>query len=695
MTDQSGALEKFSNRHLDFRLNTERWRQVQTSLDAYFIHTNIGPHDEEEESDLIADLQAAHSTKTAKTHYGRTGVGLDVRSRRDFRHNSGLWHDFYKLIQRRPKSAYTTVEEVKPVEDIETKVNSAMHELYGSDWAWKNPEQRDSVLAIARNDPYVISILPTDAGKTTLILVPALMEPHLTQIVITPYVALADDLKTKCEGLYIDCLRWNLGTRVRASIVVIVVDTAMRGEFTYYLRDLSLQAKLGRIFMDEAHVYLTETNWRWGITKIFDMSLAVPMAFMSATLPPAMEGEFEQRLSLENPTYIRAPCISTRINYSVERVANETPLEERAMELIRTEEKNLVHGQKILVFSPDIQKLKNMSQGLGCGLYTSKDKDKEKSLEDWRGGAYPTLCATSALGAGMDVKDIALVIHVGFMFEIFTFQQGAGRGGRGGKECRSITLIPEGWSGGGLKGPAAKALISYQTATICRQQVLNGYFNGVDDTSITCVDLGSVLCDLCRRREDSLIPSSTESILKRPCSIGEDIESKRSRLMEREEVIREKIRVEAVLEGVVRETFDRLQSDCYYCWIMFRDRTHELSECPFRYPEGAFHGGLEDIMKEWPGLPENHACFKCGLPCDWCEEYVSGGACTKYNVIHPIAEIALMSEDWKTCVALWTEGKSPTRNRERVKWMCERRMVFGKKSTNAFFAFVEVCRKLC
>jgi hypothetical protein len=289
--NQTAALEKHSKRYLNFRLNTERWRQIQTAIDIYFIHTGSTYFDDNEEQDLISDLQATHSTRTAKSHYGRTEHGLDVRSRRDFNHNSNLWADWYGLTKRLPESEYAPVDTNNAAsEPVENRVSSAMTRLYGSDWTWKSQGQHDSVMAtVSKNEPFVLSVLPTDSGKTTMILVSALLDPHLTQVVVTPYVALADDLTQKCHSLHIDCLKWTLGNRNRATIVVVVVDTATTEEFTTYLRDLDLQSKLGRIFMDEAHVYFTETDWRWGITKIFDLCLPIQFAFISATLPPSME----------------------------------------------------------------------------------------------------------------------------------------------------------------------------------------------------------------------------------------------------------------------------------------------------------------------------------------------------------------------------------------------------------------------
>jgi superfamily II DNA helicase RecQ len=706
VTDQTAALEKFSTQYLDFRLNTERWRQIQTNLDAYFVHSNLSGDDEDDEVDLIADLQAAHSTKMAKTHYGRTGTGLDVRSRRDFRRNSELWHKWFGLTQRRPKSSYPPTIQASPrVDDVESKVKAAMTQLYGSAWTWKHPQQQDSVLAIAQGEPYVVSILPTDAGKTTLILIPALIDPNLTQVVITPYVPLAENLIERCRDLSIDCLRWTAESRVKgrsASIVVVVVDTAMKPEFTMYLRDLDLQSKLGHIFIDEAHAYLTEREWRPVMTKIYDLTLPARFVFMTATLPPSMEPAFEQAFTLDKirPTYVRGSCIRKKIRYSVESVSMS--LDEAAIQLIRSEQGRLSLKEKILVFCPSIVSLKYISKELNCGMYASKDVDKDEALLDWKRGVYPTLCSTSALGAGMDIPDVVLVVHVGFMFEMFTFQQGAGRGGRGGKESRSITLMEESWfdQPPTYRDSGKKALTSYLKTNICRQQELNRFFNGVEDTSVTCTELGSVPCDLCEARKCWSVvfemPRIAKHCLDQEDEMQDDQELKRAKLMQREEEILKKKREEARLESLVRSTVDRLQSQCYHCWLVYEDdevEAHAFSECEFkpRYSAG------EQVDLRRKGVVENHACFNCGLPCDYCEEYGSGGAisCRKQNVIWFVVQTALNMQEWKKEFDEWMEGREGMSEREVDLWMVKSRSVLGKKSTNVFYAFVQICKWFC
>jgi hypothetical protein len=55
------------------------------------------------------------------------------------------------------------------------------------------------------------------------------------------------------------------------------------------------------------------------------------------------------------------------------------------------------------------------------------------------GGA---ICATNALGVGVDIPDVRLIIYAGLLRSLRDFAQESGRGGRDGGVCRSIIVIP-------------------------------------------------------------------------------------------------------------------------------------------------------------------------------------------------------------------------------------------------------------
>ena len=726
---------------MQFNMTTQKWRQIQTALDIYFVHSGIDNSVEEDELDLIEDLQATHSTRMSKTHYGRTGMGLDVRSRRDFRNNSGLWHVHFKLRSRRPESDYTMVEVMeKPLESTDSQINSAMKKIHGTDWRWKHPQQGDCVRAMVEGTPYLICVLPTGSGKTTLPLVQSVLAEDKTHVVITPYVALTEQLRDECQQLGLSCIIWKPGCRQRANIVVVVVDTATSAEFRHYTDQISARSKLGSVFIDELHVYYTEVGWRQKISLLFDLALPVQWVFMSATHPPSMESHFNTLFSINdlNPVIIRAKCVRPNIQYSVKKIPRESDLIEAAADLIESEiESHLRSGQKILVFAPQIQQLREIQNQLGnasCGLYYAQEPDKERTLKAWKEGEFPVLCATTALGAGMDVRNVGLVVHVDFIYDIFVFTQGSGRAGRDGEKARSITLLSEQWftRKSSRLTPTARALDEYCREESCRQAALSRYFNGPSEELVKCIMLGANPCDLCERSEDeaftneprsriqmnedanelamALMAEETNSSYSSSTVTSSSASStpfipgslKRKRIDEafdkRERKISENLQTEAMLESYVRDTVENLQMNCYYCWM-----TEETDRPPHAWKEcrQIMSGLQKSCIPQSIKCPANHGCYKCGLPGDWCESYQDrlAAECGRQNIAWAVARLVLSAGRdgggrWSSIAVRAVAGIELKTSKDEQSWLLQKKTVFGKKSTNAFWLFTEVCREM-
>ena len=99
-----------------------------------------------------------------------------------------------------------------------------------------------------------------------------------------------------------------------------------------------------------------------------------------------------------------------------------------------------------------------ISQELACYLYFSdvaEEEEKEAVIREWvrKSGAIVT---TSALGVGMDIPDIRLIIHAGCPRSLRDFVQESGRGGRDGQTCKSIVISRL----AGSRGPGRSNLVT-------------------------------------------------------------------------------------------------------------------------------------------------------------------------------------------------------------------------------------------
>ena len=61
-------------------------------------------------------------------------------------------------------------------------------------------------------------------------------------------------------------------------------------------------------------------------------------------------------------------------------------------------------------------------------------------MEDWMRGP---MFATGVIGAGVNIKEIVSVIHIGVPYGAIPFVQESGRGGRDGETVKSVILISE------------------------------------------------------------------------------------------------------------------------------------------------------------------------------------------------------------------------------------------------------------
>jgi len=160
----------------------------------------------------------------------------------------------------------------------------------------------------------------------------------------------------------------------------------------------------------------------------------------------------------------------------------------------------------------------------------AEEEEKEAVIQDWvkRSGA---IVATSALGVGLDIPDIRLVIHAGCPRSLRDFVQESGRGGRDGQTCKSIVISRLAGSKGS-KGPSSKGcnnpgskgsrspgfnlaipeeedILDYiQDSVLCRRTILSRVIDGRMDR--TSCEGDEALCDLCiEKKRQSLIAANS------------------------------------------------------------------------------------------------------------------------------------------------------------------------------------------
>ena len=65
-------------------------------------------------------------------------------------------------------------------------------------------------------------------------------------------------------------------------------------------------------------------------------------------------------------------------------------------------------------------------------------------MRRWQRGDGRLIVATNAFGLGADASDVRVVIHVGDIYQMRSYSQESGSGGRDGKRSKAIVVMPAG-----------------------------------------------------------------------------------------------------------------------------------------------------------------------------------------------------------------------------------------------------------
>jgi len=120
-------------------------------------------------------------------------------------------------------------------------------------------------------------------------------------------------------------------------------------------------------------------------------------------------------------------------------------------------------------------------------------------LRNWHGGL---LFATGALGAGIDIKSIKSVIHLGMPYGAINFDQEVGRGGREGQIVDSIIVITDGdfikslAEDASTLPPDEAVMREFIVTEECRRVGLSQYMNGTS-AEMSCTQSDAEMCDNC------------------------------------------------------------------------------------------------------------------------------------------------------------------------------------------------------
>lgn len=311
------------------RLHVANWRQMTVAI----VKTKFASHinafeandDDEDAEEMEEDIRAMtkqrnHKTRTVNRAYAnQTGASFgnifDGLIRTALR-ASTLWQDFWgveTLLGSKKRSAQEEgcrlakrvamgVYRPRRPWSAEALLGGARKLFNQNMLEWKSAEQEQTMTIIMSWTEQVVAILPTGAGKSLLFMLPCTLPDAGITILVVPLVSLRADLLRRLRELCIDHIEWLPGETRDSSLVLVTAEAASTKDFIKYARALIAQQKLDRVVIDECHLTVTAASYRQSMVDLtFIRSLRTQFVYLTATLPPSMQAEFEERNFLVRP----------------------------------------------------------------------------------------------------------------------------------------------------------------------------------------------------------------------------------------------------------------------------------------------------------------------------------------------------------------------------------------------------------
>src|SRR5450432_3502659 len=205
----------------------------------------------------------------------------------------------------------------------------------------------------------------------------------------------------------------------------------------------------------------------------------------------------------------RSPTTCRNIRYQVQE--DEGDVIEVIYQLVKTKLEEYIAPSKIVIYSGSIEQTIEIGEALECPVYYYNIDDrarKARRMKELIEGSSRVIAATNALGLGVDLPDIRVVIHAGEPPNLRDYLQESGRAGRDGKSSEAIIVCrhieqPKQWSKSWAQS-RGEDIVDFMAGYNCRRVIMDRIMDGRMDR-VGCEE-GEEPCDVCQRNQGMDLP---------------------------------------------------------------------------------------------------------------------------------------------------------------------------------------------